>query len=202
MVARKSRPEVQSDQVFLNVPYNRSYEKMLVALTCALVVVGCVPRLTFEVPEVGEGRLKRIFDLIKSCRVSVHDLSAVGLPVRFNMPFELGLAWTVKQQLGEHDFLILERKAHRLPRHLSDLNGIDPKIHGGTAAGAIGAILDTLVRPDGNPASEDVMRLHRQMMKVVPELKKRHRTKDLFGARIYGELVVAANITAADMDLI
>jgi hypothetical protein len=116
MGGSKSRPEVQPEQVFLNVPYNRSYEKMLVALTCALVAVGRVPRLTFEVPEVGEGRLKRIFDLIKSCRVSVHDLSAVGMPVRFNMPFELGLAWTVKQQLGQHDFLILEGKAHRLPR--------------------------------------------------------------------------------------
>jgi hypothetical protein len=82
------------------------------------------------------------------------------------------------------------------------LNGIDPKIHNGTVAGAIGAILDTLVRPEGNPASEEVIRLHRQVIKLVPELKRRHRTKDLFGARIFGELVVAANIAAADMELI
>ena len=91
--------------------------------------------------------MRRIFDLLKSCRVSIHDLSAVGHPARFNTPFELGLACALKEQSNQHDFLILERKPHRLHRHLSDVGGIDPKIHHGTARGAICAVLGVLERP-------------------------------------------------------
>lgn len=83
----------------------------MVALSAAL---GRVPQLTFQVPDGDEGHLPRIFRLLKSCRVSIHDLNAVGIPVRFNMPFELGLACAIKQQTGRHDFLALERKSHRL----------------------------------------------------------------------------------------
>ncbi|HUG11991.1 MAG TPA: hypothetical protein VMM36_13305 [Opitutaceae bacterium] len=202
MAARRRPPLVDPAQVFLNVPYNRSYEHLLVVLTAALVAVGRVPRLTFQVPEVGEGRLRRIFSLLKSCRVSIHDLSAVGIPVRFNMPFELGLACAIKEQSGEHDFLILERKPHRLHRHLSDVGGIDPKIHNGTARGAINAILDVLERPGGNPSTEDVMRLHRHMMAFVPALKRRHGTRDLFSTRVYGELVATGWAAMEEMRLI
>lgn len=202
MAARRRPPKVDPSQVFLNIPYNRSYERVLVALTAALVAVGRVPRLTFQVPEIGEGRLRRIFGLMKSCRVSVHDLSAVGMPVRFNMPFELGLACAIKEQSGEHDFLILERKPHRLHRHLSDVGGIDPKIHNGTARGAINAILDVLERPGCNPSTEDVMRLHRQMMALVPAMKRRHGTSDLFSTRVYGELVATGWAAMEEMHLI
>lgn len=88
---------ITREQVFLNVPYSPSYERTLLALTAALVAIGRVPRLTFQLPDGGQGRLQRIFALLRSCRVSLHDLSAVGLPVRFNMPFELGLACALKE---------------------------------------------------------------------------------------------------------
>lgn len=185
---RKSRGATAS-QVFLNVPYSPSYERMLVALTAALVALGRVPRLTFQVPDGGEGRLKRIFTLLQSCRVSIHDLSSVGMPVRFNMPFELGLAYAIKAQSDHHDFLVLEKKAYRLDRHLSDLRGIDPKIHHGTVRGAISAILEVLDKPGGNPSAKDVLRLYRRMMKALPGLKARHGNHDLFSTRVYGELL-------------
>ncbi|MBI3886933.1 MAG: hypothetical protein HY302_14570 [Opitutae bacterium] len=46
--------------MFLNVPYSRSYERLFVALTTALVAVNAEPVLTFDLSEVGEGRLRRI----------------------------------------------------------------------------------------------------------------------------------------------
>lgn len=149
--SKRAAPAVTPAQVFLNVPYSKSYERTLVALTAALVAVGRFPRLTFQLPDGGQGRLQRIFALLRSCRVSVHDLSAVGLPVRFNMPFELGLACALKEQTGRHDFLVLDRAPHRLDRHLSDLKNVDPKIHHGTVTGAINAILESLDKPTGNP---------------------------------------------------
>lgn len=202
MPVRRRRTRVDPAQVFLNIPYNVSYERVLVALTAALVVLRRIPCLTFQVPEGGQGRLRRIFDLLKSCRVSLHDLSAVGLPVRFNMPFELGLACAIKEQSDEHDFLILEKKAHRLQRHLTDVNGIDPKIHDATARGAISAVLEVLERPEGNPSVAEVMKLHRRMMKLVPQLKAQHGKRDLFSTRVYGALVTSGWLAAEKMGLL
>ena len=201
MPGRTRRRRVDPAQVFLNVPYSPSYERILVALTAALVVLRRVPRLTFQIPEGGQGRLRRIFDLLKSCRVSIHDLSAVGQPVRFNMPFELGLACAIQEDSGQHDYLMLERKPHRLHRHLSDLGGIDPKIHHGTPRGAICAVLEVLERPEGNPSAAEVMKLYRRMLRLVPELKAQHGNHDLFSTRVYGELVTSGWVAAREMGL-
>ena len=187
--------------IFLNVPYSRSYERTLVALTAALVSVGAVPQLTFQIPDGGQGRLRRIYNLLQSCRVSIHDLSSVGMPVRFNMPFELGMAYAIKAHSGKHDFLVLEKRAYRLDRHLSDLRGIDPKIHHGTVRGAISAVLEVLQKPAGTPSAAQVMRLYRQMMKAVPALKAEHGNRDLFSTRVYGELVTSGFELAQQMDL-
>lgn len=201
MPGKRPRRELASARVFLNVPYDDSYEQILVGLTAALVALGRVPQLTFQVPDGGEGRLQRIFSLLKSCRVSIHDLSAVGTPVRFNMPFELGLACAIKAETGEHDFLILESRRHRLDRHLSDLKGIDPKIHNRTVGGAICAILEVLDKPSGNPPLADVRRLYLRMIRLLGPLKKRHGAKNVFNTRVYGELTAFGFEEARQMGL-
>lgn len=198
MPARRRAPR---RRVFLNVPYSRSYEKTLVALTAALVAVGRAPQLTFQIPDGGEGRLRRIHALLESCDVSIHDLSAVGLPVRFNMPFELGLAFAIKLAGGRHDLLVMEKKAHRLDRHLSDLRGIDPMIHHGTVQGAICAVLEVLDKPKGSPTASEVLKLHRLMRAYVPTIKRRHRNQSLFSTRVYGELVAFGSYVARQMKL-
>lgn len=182
-------PQAAKPRVFLNVPYDDSYEKVLVAITAALIALGRDPQLTFQVPDGGQGRLRRIFSLLKSCPVSIHDLSAVGQPVRFNMPFELGLACALKEQTDSHDFLVLERKRHRLDHTLSDLKGIDPKIHGGSARLAISAILEVLERPSGNPTAKQVWHLYVRLRRILPALKIQHGRDSLFGSRVYGDLV-------------
>lgn len=189
-------------QVFLNIPYSLSYERIFVGLTVALVTLGQIPRLTFEVAESGQGRLKRIFSLLKTCPVSIHDLSYVGRPGRFNMPFELGLACAIREQTGRHDFLILEKKDHRLDRTLSDLKGVDPKIHHGRPLEAIIAVLEVLERAGGNPAVDDVHRLYRKVIRLVPALKKQHHRDSLFGSRIYQALVTLIRVLAEKRGLL
>jgi len=88
----RSRGEANRRSVFLNVPFDKGYESLFVSLISALVSLGRVPHCVLEVPDPGIGRLPRILRLIRSCPVSMRDLSRVGLPVRFNMPFELGIA--------------------------------------------------------------------------------------------------------------
>ena len=93
----RARQELRRRCVFLNLPFDKSYEPLFVAMISAIVAIGRTPRCVLEVPEQGDGRLTRVFNLMRSCSVSLHDLSRVGLPVRFNMPFELGVAFALRR---------------------------------------------------------------------------------------------------------
>ncbi|MEA2327635.1 MAG: hypothetical protein QOE68_2594, partial [Thermoanaerobaculia bacterium] len=85
-----------------------------------LVFLGQKPRCVLEIREQGDGRLARILDLIRACRISVHDLSRVSTPVRFNMPFELGIACALKLLHPlEYEVLVLDTTPYRLDKTLS-----------------------------------------------------------------------------------
>lgn len=70
MAASKRDP----GSVFLNVPFDRAYEPFFVTLVSALISLGQTPRCVLEVRERGQGRLARIYELLRSCGVSIHDL--------------------------------------------------------------------------------------------------------------------------------
>jgi hypothetical protein len=82
--------------VFINAPFDAAYEPLFITLVGMLVFLGQKPRCVLEIREQGDGRLARILELVRACRISVHDLSRVSTPVRFNMPFELGIACALK----------------------------------------------------------------------------------------------------------
>jgi len=116
--------------VFVNVPFDRRYERLFATLISTLVSLGQTPHCVLEVRERGQGRLARIYDLLGSCGVSIHDLSRAGTPVRFNMPFELGLACSLALSGAAHDVVVLDSEPYRLDRTISDYKGRDPLIHG------------------------------------------------------------------------
>lgn len=143
--------------MFLNLPFDRRHEKLGVALIAGIVSVGLIPRSVVELPP-HLNRLDRLLELIGSCTYSFHDLSAVGVCAdtprvpRFNMPFELGLAvgrWHGKN----HQFRILESKPHRVQKSLSDMNGFDPMIHGGTVEGIFDVVLEAFAHLPSRPLS-------------------------------------------------
>ena len=168
----------------------------------AIIAIGRTPRCVLEVPEQGDGRLTRIFNLMRSCSVSLHDLSRVGMPVRFNMPFELGIAFALRRIEGRHKFVLLEAKRHRLQRTLSDLNGFDPRIHRGTSAGMISCILCNLAKPRGNPQLHQIERIRRKLWRTVAFLKRNHHRTTIYSRAIFGELVEAAVLLAKSEGLI
>jgi hypothetical protein len=198
----RSRREARRRSVFLNVPFDKGYEPLFVALISALVSLGRVPHCVLEIPEHGAGRLARIFRLIRSCPVSMHDLSRVGQPVRFNMPFELGLAIALFRIEGRPKFIMLESKQHRLQKTLSDVNGFDPGIHDSRAKGIISCSLSLLGKPHGNPDAEKVFRIQRQLWKIVPSLKRRSGRTDIYSRLIFAELIEAAATLAKREGLI
>jgi hypothetical protein len=198
----RSRREANRRGVFLNVPFDRGYERLFVALISALVSIGRVPHCVLEIPEQGTGRLARIFRLIQDCPVSLHDLSRVGRPVRFNMPFELGLAVALSRMERRPKFIILESEQYRLQRTLSDLNGFDPGIHKSSVRGIITCSLAHIGKPHGNPDTQSVLRVHRKLWRAVPEFKRINGRADIYSRPIFALLIDAATILAKKEGLI
>ena len=125
------KAHVEPNVCFLNVPYDEKFENLYLAYIVGLTAFGLVLRATLGVPRHTR-RLERIFDLIKTCNISVHDLSRIELDrnspraPRFNMPFELGLAvaWTILNP-QRHTWIGCDAVEHRPLKSISDLNGTD-----------------------------------------------------------------------------
>ncbi len=165
-------PNLTSIAFFINIPYDKGYERVFVSIVAALISIGRTPHCTLEIPEGGQGRLKRIHNLLESCRVSIHDLSRVGLPVRFNMPFEMGLACALNRHKGPHTFILLEKKKHRLDRTLSDIKGIDPYIHNGSMLSVVLRVLEALASANTQPKPTEVHRLAIDLWQIANDLKR------------------------------
>lgn len=195
---QRPKPRVEADACFLNIPYDKAFENLYLAYIVGLTALGFVPRATLGFPRDSR-RLERIFTLIQSCRFSVHDLSRIQLDrkppsaPRFNMPFELGLAvaWTILNP-REHTWIGCDSIQHRPLKSISDLNGTDFHIHDGKVQGVLNALCNAFVSRTQRPSGPRMMRVYRLLRKAIPDLQKDAAAKDLFQARIFNELLVAA----------
>lgn len=161
-----------------------------------------IPRATLEIPG-SVRRLDRIVHLLLRCRYSFHDLSRVELDPappatpRFNMPFELGLAVALaKTRQRRHEWLVFETQPHRVWKSLSDLAGTDEYVHGGTPRGVLQALTNALVRRRHQPTVAELEAVYRDVSQYAREVKSRLRTRSIFGARAFRELVGAAQRSA------
>src|SRR6185295_8761409 len=134
--------EADPKSVFLNVPYDSSYEPFFATLISTLVSLGQQPHCVLEVRERGQGRLERIYQLLRSCAISIHDLSRAGRTARYNMPFELGLACSFGLAGVPHEVLVLDTIRYRLDRTLSDYKGRDPLLYHGRVDGLVDCLAD------------------------------------------------------------
>lgn len=196
------RPSRSAPSVFINCPFDERYERLFVALIGGLIGLGLVPRSVLEVHGTTE-RLRRLFQLIHECEVSIHDLSYVGLSParprvpRFNMPFELGLAAAVALTGRQHRWYVLERRPYRLQASLSDVNGYDPFIHRGSPVGMIHAIANAFSKP-GEASINQLLTLFGELEAIARNLKRRERYSSLFAPRPFRQLVLAGNRLAAE----
>jgi hypothetical protein len=186
-MARRSR--VYKKNVFLNVPFDAGYERNLIALIAALTALGKIPRCVLELPELGSGRLKRLLKHLERCPISIHDLSRVGVPVRFNMPFELGLACAMAEYRKPHYYFVMEQAPYRLDRILSDLKGRDPLIHYNSPKRIVSGVLGMLRSKARNPDPKEVYRNYRKLLSIAAKLKSIHCESTIFGRSIFIDLV-------------
>lgn len=182
--------------VFLNVPFDSKYHPLFTALIAGLTALGREPHCVLEIPSAGQNRLDRIYNLIASCDSSVHDLSWVRLSgrfrlPRFNMPFELGMAFALSREKS-HKFFVLEREAYRLQASLSDLNGLDPHVHGGTQAGILRCLLDCFGTPSGTPPLVVLKRLVTRLNRAILKLQREQGFQTLYHPYMFRRMTDAA----------
>lgn len=143
--------DAYNKNVFINCPFDKSYEPLLHTLLFTLIYLGYVPRITLERSDSGETRFSKICDLISSCKYSIHDLSRIkakkkGEYFRLNMPFELGLDIGARIfnpiQHKQKKCLILEEEQYRFQAALSDISNSDIKTHNGEPIKLIKGVRD------------------------------------------------------------
>jgi hypothetical protein len=172
------KPQVEQASVFLNVPYDETFKDTFVAYLCGLVALGLTPKATLAIPG-GVARLDRIFELIQSCRYSLHDLSRVELDLtdpptpRFNMPMELGMtvAWA-KLHPTRHTWFIFESRVRRTQKSISDLSGTDCNIHGGTDEGVMRELCNAFVRRSDRTTVPEMLALNEAVKSGLPALMR------------------------------
>jgi len=191
-------PRVVPDAVFLNIPYDAGFRRLYLAYIVGLIHLGLEPRVTLGIPN-GARRLDKILELIKSCRYSIHDLSRVQLDrkhprtPRFNMPFELGLAVALAKQNGTgHQWYVFESMNRRAQKSISDLNGTDPNIHDGLVEGVMRELCNAFVRSGLRPTVPAMMHTYRVLSRQVRTLQASVASGDLFQARLFADLCIAA----------
>jgi len=189
-VARRKRIE----SVFLNIPYDDGFEDLYLAYIVGLMQLGLHVSVALAVPN--QGRLETIISLIEKSDYSVHDLSNIrttkGIP-HFNMPVELGLAlYRSNRAKGKHRVFVFESKKYRTQRSTSDINGLDPQIHNGTAKGVMAGLRNIFRQPSDATTVPEMLASFRAVRRGLPELRKRSGVKSLFEASVFQDLTVAA----------
>jgi hypothetical protein len=135
--------ETPNKFVFINCPFNNGYRPFFEAIAFTISACGYIPRCALEYQDTGYARLTKIIHLIDTCDFSLHDISHTELDEkfrlpRFNMPFELGLAFGRKHSRRKPPkLLVMDRELHRYEVFLSDLKGCDLASHDGDPREAV-----------------------------------------------------------------
>jgi hypothetical protein len=208
VATRRTRVRATSPHdVFLNFPFDRQHERLFIAAIGTLVTLGLNPRCVLEIPPQ-EDRVRRLFQIVRGCAFSLHDLSRVNVATagafrvpRFNMPFELGLAVAHSLSAGHrsttqcHQWRILEARRFRLNASLSDIAGYDPYIHGGTVRGMLLALQDIFAEVTPRRVTLDDLRW---IYLRLREFQARNLGGGVFRTTSFRQLVVTSGLLATE----
>lgn len=204
--ARKRASAAKQKSVFLNLPYDRSFQKLFLSFIAGTSALGLIPRATLEIPGSSR-RLDRILSLIQSCQYSIHDLSRVQLDrhppatPRFNMPFELGLTVgaNTRGSAGAHVWFVFERVPWRLQKSLSDLNGTDIYTHGGTPEGVFRTLLSAFIRQRSQPTVGQMNVIYENLRSNLPLILRETGASSPYEASVFKRLSVYASALADEL---
>ena len=196
-MAKRKSPRVE---VFLNIPYDKKFERLFLAYIAGVTAFGLVPRATLEIPDSSR-RLDKILKLIGNCKYSIHDLSRVELDSkrprtpRFNMPFELGLTVGFQEQgkRNKKNWYVFESRSYRLEKSLSDLNGTDAKIHKGRVDGVLGELCHIFNPPGRKPSVRQMRSIYREIRKKQATILRDSGAESIYKRRVFKDICVVAS---------
>jgi hypothetical protein len=128
-VAAIPRPAATSrSMVFLNLPFDLAYRPILEAIVFTVMSCGFMPRSALEASDsLSTPRLERVFELMRGCRFSIHDLASGS---RGNVLLEAGMFLAMARSApSKQKFLIMDDEPQAYRKFLSDLSGLDILFH-------------------------------------------------------------------------
>jgi len=109
------------------------------------------------------------------------------------MPLDLGLAlYRAHVTKGRHRVYIFETKAFRAQRSTSDVNSIDPKIHGGKPTQLMARLRDIFRQPGDSTTVPGMLASYRAIKERLPEFRKNAGGSSLFETAIFEDIALAA----------
>jgi hypothetical protein len=109
------------------------------------------------------------------------------------MPVELGLAlYRSHIAQGKHQVFIFESRRYRAQRSTSDVNGIDPQVHRGTAKGLMAGLRNIFRQPGDVTTVPEMLASYSAVKRKLPELRRNSGGKSLFEAAVFQDITVAA----------
>jgi hypothetical protein len=192
----KNRFSLRPNSVFINLPFDSKYENIFVAYIVGLISLSLEPRSVLEISETGEGRIERLCQLIEKSGSSIHDLSYVGTERRYNMPFELGIAFAIARQRHQKGAIIVfESKKRNLLKILSDLRSFDPKSHHMNGKVALAEIYQSFISPSLHDPEAVGLPIYGQITARLGEF--RYGQETIFNRRSFHLLVeTSLNLSA------
>lgn len=178
-----------SDSVFINVPFDRRYKKLLGALVFAVHHCGLAARCALELDDGAQVRVDKLYAIIRQCEFGIHDLSRTTLDSRnhlprFNMPLELGI-FVGARKYGDRGqrrkvCLILDREPYRYQKFCSDIAGQDIRAHRNDVALAIAVVRDWIrVMHRGGARVPGVVHIRQRYLTFQKELTRMCRIAKL-----------------------
>lgn len=177
-----SRKMPYRDSVFINCPFDREYLPVFRSIVFTVAACGFVPRTTLEHDDASQVRIEKIYRLISSSALGIHDVSRTELDAenqlpRLNMALELGVFLGAKRfgpgRHGSKRCLILDRDRYRFQKFISDIAGQDIKSHGNSPEAAVRAVCDWLRNAPGDrplPGGPHLWAKYQKFTKRLPAL--------------------------------
>ena len=150
MALSVNKPTDYDDRVFLNCPFDTQFKPLFDAIVFTIHDLGFQARHAL-IDNSNVVRVERIASELATSKYSLHDISRVQLGKnklpRFNMPFEAGIAYAMhamNPNQWEHHIGILEAVEYQHNASISDLAGLDTKVHENDPVKAISCVRDFL----------------------------------------------------------
>lgn len=173
-------PATSEFKVFFNFPFTSEYKPIMRSIVYTIYRCGFAPVTAFSENNAATLRLDKLTRLIKECPYSIHDISYTELDPtnqlpRFNMPFELGIFYGLvyyDNAFSQNvNAVVLDKASFNYQKFLSDLNGIDIKVHNSDEFVAIEKIIEWLFAAIKTiPPPKKIVAEYKVYLKLFPDL--------------------------------